>query len=316
MVRFVLATVLAIVASADETCEQSEPVSMLQTKDRGSLMQSVTLASQDFDQSDTQVQNFIDKVKDAAKTMNALDNKEALLQRASQGEKMEALIGDFVALPVEQQQKLEAVGNKIFEKLPASHKTALVQQVSHALDSSVSAKPQTRTEQTANGKKTTTYDERTGYFHSHEHGDRGTESVSRAKRGGHFHRHTYTHNGQGGNARTSSQSVGGGHEHVHVTSHTLNNGVTSTATNSASSGGGHTHSHGHTHQHAPDQQTVTGTSTATRDRSGSTSGHSHVHIHNERNGDSFTNSRATENGRETWEHTHRHDVSTGTHDDD
>lgn len=314
--RFVLAAVLAFAVSADESCDQSESVSMLQTKDRlaakdGSLLQNVNLASQDFDRADDRVQDFINKVKDAAKSMHEPQGKEALLQRASQGEKMQALIGDFAALPLAQQQKLEVVGADIFEKMPGAHKTALVQQVSHALDSSVSSKPETKTEQTAKGKKTTTYDKATGYYHSHEHGKHGTESVSKAKHGGHEHRHTYSHDGKGGNARTSSHSKGGGHEHSHSTSHSLNNGVTRTGTSSASNGGGHVHTHGHTHTHAQDRFSSTGTSSFSKDKSGTSHGHSHSTVHNEVTGDSHTHSRATENGRTSWDHDHHSDGSSG-----
>lgn len=263
--RFVLVSLLTAIVGADEACEQTEQVSMLQTKDRATLskepvdlIQAVNIAAESLTP-DVQVQSFLDEVKLAAKGMSEANGKEILLQRASQSEKMKNLIAKFQALSKEDQETLTANGGNVFEKLPGAQKTALVQQVSRALDDSVVEKASTRTYQnnandgSVKGKCTETRDPQTGYLHRHCHGDKGTETTSRAKTGGHYHHHKYTHNGEGGNVRTETQSVGGGHSHTHGHSHVNGN----TATGTTSSGGGNSHSH--THVHIPGVSTATAT---------------------------------------------------------
>lgn len=312
--RFVLVGVLTALVGADEACEQPEQVSMLQTKDRATLakepvdlIQAVNVASETLNK-DSQMESFLNEVKLAAKAMSEAEGKEILLQRASQSDKMNDLIGQFHALSGDDQDKLVAAGGNILEKLPTAQKSALVQQVSHAMDETLGAKPQTRTEKTAEGKSTITRDDRTGYYHRHYHGRRGTESASVGKRGGHRHFHSYRHNGQGGNARTATASTGlTGHEHSHTHAHSLNNGVTNTATATRTRGSnGHVHEHGHTHAHQVDGGTGTGTFTRTNNQV-----HTHDHSHNEQNGNSHTNSNSWDNGIRTWHHGHDHDARSG-----
>lgn len=313
--RFVLASVVAAFVVADESCEQREQVAMLQMKDRSGLsketdlFQAVTQAAQSFGE-DTRIENFLNEVKNAVKTLPEPDGAEALLQRASQSEQMQDLIARFQALPQEDQKKLSFAGGGIFNKLPKSQRAALVQQVSHALDEGISGKPktETKTDKATGQKITETKDSRTGYYHRHSHGKRGTESVSRSKEGGHEHRHSYTHNGKGGNARTETRSKSiQGHEHDHTHQHSIVNGRTQTfsATRSKSADGD-VHAHSHNHVHSPDAQTSTNTQSRSNDW-----GHDHVHNHNERNGNSNTDSDTFNNGRKTWHHGHDHNAATG-----
>lgn len=237
---------------------------MLQTKDRAALtkepvdlIQAVNVAAESL-KIDAQVQSFLDEVKLAAKAMSEADGKEILLQRASQSEKMKDLIAKFQALSEEDQDTLTASGGNIFEKLPGGQKTALVEQVSHAMDDSVTNKATTSTynnpDRAVGGKCTETVDPQTGYRHKHCHGNRGTETTSRAKYGGHEHLHKYTHNGQGGDARTQTiTDSGNGHRHEHTHSHVGGNTGTSTKT------WGPGHKHTHSHAHLPGWKTATST---------------------------------------------------------
>lgn len=312
--RFILASFVVATGFAEEVCDQKEQVSMLQTKDRVGLsvkaldlIKAVNEASPMFED-DADVAQFVNGVKTVIGTMKELDSEEALLQRASQSKDMQDLIGRFQALPSEKQDKLEVAGGKIFDKLPVPQRAALVQQVSHALDSSTEGKAQTTTEKTAEGKATTTYNADTGYYHRHYHGRRGTESTSVGKRGGHRHTHSYQHNGQGGQATTASSSRGlTGHEHSHTHSHRLNNGVTSTDTFTRTRfANGDVHEHAHDHAHRSDIGTATNTKSTFGDHS-----HFHSHGHNERNGDSKTDSNTRSNGRRTWHHAQHTDGKTG-----
>jgi len=276
--RFILTSFVAATVVANESCDQKEQVSMLQTKDRlglaakeFDLIKAVDDASPMFE-SDAQVNQFLDGVKKTVDSIKEADGKEALLQRASQSKQMQELIGRFHSLPVENQQKLTKAGGDIFEKLPVAQRSALVQQVSHSLDDATEGKTETRQFEDATGRKCTQTTDDRGYLHRHCHGDTGTETTSRAKTGGHFHNHKYDHNGQGGNARTSTFSEGGGHRHEHQTAHVSDaNGNTATSTHTESEGGGNKHEHSHSTWHA-NGKTHTGTVT-----SGTAGNHHHQH---------------------------------------
>lgn len=197
---------------------------MLQTKDRAALSRETNLieavngVAESF--KNAQVEHFLDELKIALQTNDPSD-KEALLQRASQGEKVRKLIQDFQALSEQDREKLTGAGSSILQKIPAPQKAALVQQVSHELDGAVGRKT-TSVDDGAGGKTTITAtpNGRGGTYTSHTRDRNGnvvTDTATRDKNGNLVHRHNHAH--ANGATATNTQSAQDGvatHGHTHM----------------------------------------------------------------------------------------------------
>jgi len=306
MLRFVFGAITTFgVVAGEDACDlkNDEQVAMLQTKDRVSLgagnsavAQLIERAARDLKTTTSDdmlhlVDAFTKRLRSTAEAIPE-NEAEALLQRASQGKEMRLLAQSWRDLPDEMKGNfIEAVGEsaevaEALSSLPDPHKLAFLQQL-HTTDKTVSGKPQTTTQKTANGKTTRTYDPSTGYEYVYRWTPTSTQTSTRGKDGtGYRHSHSYNYNPNTGGSATVTSSSGGGHSHAHT--HTYN-GKGSTATNTVSQGGGHSHAHSHT-------DTPAGSSTVTASVGGGNS-HSHTHTHNKNTGHSV--SRTVSNGAVT-----------------
>jgi len=243
--------------------------------------------------------SFAAELKSTANSMIQLpsNEKDALLQRASQTKELTNFVESYVQLSEDIKKKVDdaalntPIMNQVYDSLGQADSHALLMQ----LDRATTGKRCYYT--TRNGERvrectSSSSNGRGGHSHRHWHGDRGsgTETITRNKDGElvHRHFHEYRHDGSGGNAQTDTVTQGkDSYRHDHGHRHRIDgNGRTFTNTNSGTTfhGGENTHSHSHEHNHAIGESTNTQTNTVSTDSGGRFHGHGHTHSHDEQTG--------------------------------
>jgi hypothetical protein len=264
--KVLLASVLVVLAHAEEQCEQ-EQSSMLQSKkdhfkagsdligtllERGAHDLSTIDSDADVTEVEQLVASFSQKLKNAATSLLQMPNTEqtALLRRASQGTEVAKFITKYVSLPVDTKEQLikAVVASEemasVYESLPAADRRVLLMQLgSKDVEQVISGK--TTHYRDSNGNlvtRTETKNGRGGTVHTHTQsaaGGTSTETATKDKNGNLVHRHVHKYNPNTGKTETSTQSKNHGHTHTHQ----QKNGATSTGTVTVSNG----QTHGHTH---------------------------------------------------------------------
>lgn len=234
---------------------------MLQTKHQDgrrinlqSLLEEAVLDLTKVKEQDQAVADFAAMLKNTAESWLKMpeSQKDGLFKRASQNPDLQHLAKEFSKFPVATQAHItdalftsDAV-QAVFEAMPDAHRIGLVQEVAAVgeVDSAVSGKPQTTTEQTAEGKVTTTRDGQ--YFHQYKKTKHGTDTTTRSKNG---HEHRHSHEFKDGKTSTVSVSKARDWELAHGHTHSFKDGKTETNTVSVSKSnlGDSTWTHSHEH---------------------------------------------------------------------